>query len=75
MDKSYSVGGWVDWDLLDTADSNAVFNGSDLDISLVSPVGSPWVSDNVVVQSWGWVGSISYGSNGVVKLSSAGSRV
>ena len=49
LDKSHSVGGWVDRDLLDTTDSDGVFNSGDLDISLVSPCSSPWVSNNVVV--------------------------
>ena len=39
--KSHSVGGWVDGDLLDTADSLSGGLLGDLDVSSISPAGSP----------------------------------
>ena len=63
-----SLGGWPERDLLDTADTNSV-NGGNLDVSLVSPGGTPRVSDDVVVL--GSIVSVSDGGDGVIKLGSA----
>jgi len=63
-----SVSGWVERLHLDTADTSTI-NGGDLDVSLVSPRGSPGVSDDVVVLST--LSSISDGGNGVIELGSA----
>jgi len=60
---------WVERLHLDTADSLAL-NGSDLDVSLISPGSSPRVSDNVVVLSV--FSSVTNSSDGVVKAGSAG---
>jgi hypothetical protein len=58
--------------LLDTADTNSV-NGSDLDVSSISPRGTPGVSDEVVLLST--LGSVSDSGNGVIELGSAGGGV
>ena len=63
-----SVGGWVDGDLLDTADTLSS-DGSDLDVSLVSPGSSPGVSNKVVLLAV--LGSITNSGDGVVELGSA----
>ena len=70
-----SIGLWINWYLLDSTDSNSSFNGSNLDVSLISPCCSPWVSNNIVVLSWGWISSITYSGNSMVKSGSASSRV
>lgn len=67
-----SVRGWVERLKLDTADTSSV-NGGDLNVSLVSPRGSPGVSDDVVVLSA--LGSVSNGGNGVIELGSASGGV
>jgi len=67
-----SVGLWVESIKLDTADTGS-WDGSDLDVSLVSPRSGPGVSNDVVVLST--LGSVSNGSDGVVELGSALSRV
>ena len=67
-----SVSGGPDGGLLDTADSNSV-NSGDLNVSLVSPGGSPGVSDEVVLLAV--LNSVSDGSDSVVELSSAGGGV
>ena len=67
-----SLGGWPERDLLDTADTNT-WDGSDLDVSLVSPRGTPGVSDDVVVL--GSIVSVSNGGDGVIELSSASGGV
>jgi len=66
---SHSVGGWVDGDLLDTADSLSGGLHGDLDVSSISPAGSPGVSDDVSI------GVVSDGGDGVIELGSALSRV
>ena len=63
-----SVGGWVERNLLDTADTKTI-NSSDLDVSLISPGSTPGVSNNVVLLSV--LGSITDGGDGVIELSSA----
>lgn len=65
---SLSVGFWVGGSHLDTADTLTI-NGSDLDVSLVSPGWAPGVSDDPVVLSS--LRSVSNGSDGVVKRGSA----
>ena len=70
-----SVCGWVNRCLLDTADSDCSFNSGNLDVSLISPWGSPGVSNNVVVLSGSWISSITNSSDSVIKLSSTSSRV
>jgi len=65
---SYSVGGWVKRLHLDTADSWSV-NGSDLDVSSITPGSTPGVSDEIVVLSR--LGSVSDGGDGVVEVGSA----
>merc|ERR1711907_620569 len=60
-------GGWVERLHLDTADTFALDSG-DLDVSLISPRGSPGVSNDVVLLSV--LGSVSNGGNGVIELSS-----
>ena len=67
-----SLGGWPERDLLDTADTNT-WDGSDLDVSFVSPRGTPGVSDDVVVL--GSIVSVSNGGDGVIELSSASGGV
>ena len=57
---------------MDTADTLAS-DGSDLDVSLVSPRGTPGVSDDVVLLSR--LGSVSDGGDGVIELGSAGGGV
>lgn len=67
-----SVGGWVERLHLDTANTFAL-NGSDLDVSLVSPGGTPRVTDDVVFLST--LGSVSNGSDGVIEVGTAGGGV
>jgi len=67
-----SVGSGPDGHLLDSADSSSG-DGSDLDVSLVSPSSSPGVSDDVVVLSV--LGSVSDSGDGVVEGGSALGRV
>ena len=67
-----SVGGWVDGGLLDTADTEAV-NGTDLDVSLISPGSTPGVSDEVVFLAV--LGSVTNSGDGVVELGSASGGV
>ena len=69
---SASVGGWVKRLHLDTADTWSI-DGSDLDVSSISPGSTPGVSDEVVVLSI--LGSISDSGDGVIEVGSAGSRV
>jgi len=59
---------------LDTADTLA-FLGSDLDVAVVTPRGTPGVSNDVVVLARLRVGSIANSGDGVVEVSSALSRV
>jgi len=69
----FSVGSsWVEGLHLDTADS-LTFDGSDLDVSLVSPGSTPRVSDDVVLFSS--LGSVSDGGNGVIEVGSTSSGV
>jgi hypothetical protein len=58
---------------LDTADTGSSFNGGDHDVTLISPVWSPGVSDDVVRLSV--LVSISDSGDGVIQLGSASSRV
>jgi len=58
---------------LDTADTGGSFNGGDLDVTLISPVWSPGVSDDVVVLSV--FVSISDSGDGVIEVGSAGGGV
>ena len=67
-----SVGGWVERDLLDTADTLAL-NGGDLDVALVSPGSSPGVSDEVVLLTV--LGSVANSGDGVVEGGSASGGV
>jgi hypothetical protein len=69
---SCSVGGGVEGLHLDTADTLAL-DGSDLDVSSISPGGGPGVSNDVVLLSS--LGSVSDGSDGVVEAGSASSGV
>jgi len=55
---------------LDTADTSSV-DGSDSDVSLLTPASSPGVSDDVV--GGGAFNTITDGGDGVVKVGSAGS--
>ena len=57
---------------LDTADTLSI-DGSDLDVTLVSPGSGPGVTDDVVLFTS--LGSISDSSDGVVKVGSAGGGV
>ena len=68
VSKYSGGGGWVEGLHLDTADTWSV-NGGDLDVSLVSPVLGPGVSDEVVVLAT--LGSVSNGGDGVVEVGSA----
>jgi hypothetical protein len=71
--SNYSVGGfWVERLHLDTADSLS-FNGSDLDVSLVSPAGTPRVSDDVVVLTT--FSSVTNSGDGMIERSSTELRV
>jgi len=58
---------------LDTADTGGSFNGGDLDVTLISPVWSPGVSDDVVVLSF--MVSVSDGGDGVIHVGSASGGV
>ena len=60
--------------MLDSTDTNGVLDGSDSDVSLLSPAGGPGVSDDVVVTN-GLISSPSNSSDSVVKLGSTSSRV
>ena len=67
-----SVSGWPERGLLDTADTDTV-DGSDLDVSLISPRSTPGVSDEVVLLSV--LGSVSDSGDGVIEGGSAGGGV
>jgi hypothetical protein len=67
-----SVGGGGERLHLDTADTLAI-NGSDLDVSLVTPGSAPRVSHDVVLFTS--LGSVTNSSDGVVKIGTAGSGV
>ena len=67
-----SLSGWVEGLHLDSADTWS-FDGSDFDVSLLSPSSTPGVSDDVVVLSG--FGSVSDGGNGMVELGSASGGV
>ena len=58
--------GWADGSHLDTADTWAITDIGDLEVSLVSPGGTPGVLDEVVSLS-GAVGSVSDGEDTVVE--------
>jgi len=58
---------------LDTADTDGTFDSSDLNVTFISPVGSPGVSDNVEIL--GSVITVSDSGDSVIELGSAGSRV
>jgi len=58
---------------LDTADTGGSFNGGDHDVTLISPVWSPGVSDDVVRLSV--LVSISDSGDGVIELGSASGGV
>lgn len=60
---------------MDSTDSDGSFNCSNLDVSMISPWRSPWVSNNVVLLSRGWISSITNSSDSMVKLCSASGRV
>ena len=64
---------WPDGGLLDTADTGGSFNGGDHDVTLISPVWSPGVSDDVVRLSVSV--SISDSGDGVIELGSASGGV
>ena len=68
-----SVGVWVEWVVLDTADSETVTGVGNLHVSLLSPGGSPRVSEDVVVLAS--LGSVSNKGDGVVDVGSALGRV
>ena len=70
-----SICRWVNRCLLNSTDSNSSFNSCNLDISLITPRSSPWISNNVILLSWGWISSITNSSDSMVKLCSASSRV
>ena len=70
---SNSLHVWPDGGLLDTADTGGTFNGGDHDVTLISPVWSPGVSDDVVRLSV--LVSISDSGDGVIELGSAGGGV
>ncbi len=56
--------------ILDTADTES-FNSGDLDVSLLSPNGSPGVSNEVVLLARLNINSVTNGGDGVVGGSSA----
>ena len=58
---------------MDTADTGGSFNGGDHDVTLISPVWSPGVSDDVVRLSV--LVSISDSGDGVIELGSASGGV
>ena len=58
---------------MDSADSDGTFNSSDLDVTFISPVGSPGVSNDVEIL--GTVITVSDGGDGVIELGSAGGGV
>lgn len=59
---------------MDSTDTNGVLDGSDSDVTLLTPLSGPGVSDDVVVTD-GLIGSPSDGSDGVIELGSTLSRV
>ena len=59
------LGGWPDGDFLDTADTFSC-NGGDLDVSLISPSGTPRVSDDVEVLAS--FGSVTDGGDGMIEV-------
>jgi len=70
---SNSLHVWPDGGLLDSADTGGTFNGGDHDVTLISPVWSPGVSDDVVRLSV--LVSISDSGDGVIELGSASGGV
>ena len=72
VSKYSGGGGWVEGLHLDTADTWS-FDGSDLDVSSISPGGTPGVSDEVVVLAR--LGSVSNSGDGVIEVGSAGGGV
>ena len=72
VSKYSGGGGWVEGLHLDTADTGT-FDGGDLDVSSISPGGTPGVSDEVVVLAR--LGSVSDSGDGVIEVGSAGSGV
>ena len=72
MISDNSVGVRVEGVHLDTANAWSV-NGGNLDVSLVTPSSSPGVSNDVVLNTV--LVSVTNGSDGVVEVSSAVSRV
>ena len=72
--SSRSLHVWPAWGLLDTADTGRSFSrGSNVNVSSVSPVWSPWVSNDVVCNSI--LGSPSNSSDSVIKVGSTFWRV
>jgi len=65
--------GWADSSHLDTADTWAITDIGDLEVSVVTPGGAPGVLDEVVGLSV--LGSVSNGEDTVVELSSASGGV
>jgi len=59
---------------LDSTDTSGVLDSSDSDVTLLTPRGSPGVSDDVVVTD-GLIGSPSDGSDGVIEVGSTLSGV
>jgi hypothetical protein len=59
---------------LDSTDTNRVLDGSDSDVTLLTPAGGPGVSDDVVVTN-GVISTPSDGSDSVVELGSTSIRV
>jgi len=64
---------WPNWGLLNTADSYASFNSSNLDVTCVTPRSCPWVSDDVEILSS--IVTISYSGNGMIELGTTSRRV
>ena len=70
---SNSLHVWPDGGLLDSADTGGTFNGGDHDVTLISPVWSPGVSDDVVRLSVSL--SITDSGDGVIEGGSASGGV
>jgi hypothetical protein len=68
--RESSVGGRTDGGFLDTTDTSSG-GDTDLDVSLVSPAGTPRVLDEVIIFSR--FGSISDGEDTVIEVSSTSS--
>ena len=71
----YSVGLVVNNSLLDTADTGTVTGDGELDVTILTPVGVPGVSDEPVLEASGAIVTVSDGGDGVIEAGTASSCV